>query len=235
MRADPGFSLLFAALLAGSSSCKREPPTSAGSAQSSDGPSAGVIVAEAYRTSDGKEMIKVISSDELEYNKNGVNLVCKYTKSGGDLRVVATIDGTIQAVYFSTTVDGLRRDDGVLFLPPPWKEPKQPLLDDEVTMEMIEQKWRGDVLWVDTRRPEDFEKAHIPGALLLSSQEMDTNLAAHIEAFQSNSRPIIFYGSAQTCRAVRTYVSNRFPGGTSFVLKDAKYDHAEVKETAGKR
>ena len=56
---------------------------------------------------------------------------------------------------------------------PVWFEQKQPLGADEVTLAMVAEKWRGDVLWIDARPRTAYLASHVQGALLLNEQEAD--------------------------------------------------------------
>src|SRR5438874_3886086 len=60
--------------------------------------------------------IKVISDDELEFTpeRDGANLVCKYSRDGVSLRVVATVLGSTQAIYFKFVSEGLQSPDGTI-------------------------------------------------------------------------------------------------------------------------
>jgi hypothetical protein len=60
--------------------------------------------------------IKVISDDELEFtpDRDGANLVCKYSRDGDSLRVVATVHGSTQAIYFKFVPEGLQSADGTI-------------------------------------------------------------------------------------------------------------------------
>jgi TonB family protein len=60
--------------------------------------------------------IKVVSDDELEFTpeRDGANLVCKYSHDGDFLRVVATVSGSTQAIYFKFIPEGLRSPDGTI-------------------------------------------------------------------------------------------------------------------------
>lgn len=70
-----------------------------------------------FRSADEQQSIKIISSDELELTRDrtGPHFVCKYSKESESLRVVATVLGTTQALYFKVTDQGLQSDDGTIF------------------------------------------------------------------------------------------------------------------------
>ncbi len=65
-----------------------------------------------YRALDGQRVISLVSADELEIREDGQNLVCKYTKQDGKMRVVVTAQGTTTAQYFNITPRGLVDEQG---------------------------------------------------------------------------------------------------------------------------
>ena len=73
---------------------------------------------EIYESLDGTSAITLISSDELEFKTDGVNLICRYTKQGDRLRILATIAGTSQAIYFRTTEKGLEGNQNLVLYHP---------------------------------------------------------------------------------------------------------------------
>ena len=87
--------------------------------------------------------------------------------------------------------------------PPLWHQGLEPLRDDEVTVAQVEQRWHGEVLWIDARIREQYEKGHIPGALLLNEQELDALLTQHIEVLQDNKKPVVIYCDGKACHASR--------------------------------
>lgn len=60
--------------------------------------------------------IKIVSDDELEFTaeRDGPNLVCKYSRDGDSLRIVVTLLGSPQAVYFKFIPEGLQRSNGTI-------------------------------------------------------------------------------------------------------------------------
>ena len=71
---------------------------------------------EIYRTRNGYSTINLISRDELEYTTNGTTLLCKYSEQNDALRVIATMLGTQQVLYFRRVPGGLQSNDGILYL-----------------------------------------------------------------------------------------------------------------------
>ncbi len=100
---------------------------------------------------------------------------------------------------------------------------QEPLRDDEVSMQVIQERWKGDVLWVDARIQEQFDLDHIPGALLLNEQGFDQQLFNYLDILQANSKPIVVYCSAAKCNASRHVLERlkqSLPIENAFVLKD---------------
>ena len=97
------------------------------------------------------------------------------------------------------------------------------LAADEVTMEMIAQRWNNKILWVDARPRDQFEKAHVPGALLINEQERDALLADAILTLQDNKKPVVVYCDSSECQAsrkIRDYLADNFPTIEFYVLRD---------------
>lgn len=61
-------------------------------------------------------------------------------------------------------------------------------------------KEQSQALWVDARSRADYEKEHVPGAVLLNEDEWDICLPAVLAAWQPGQR-IIVYCSDRGCRA----------------------------------
>lgn len=104
---------------------------------------------------------------------------------------------------------------------PVWHQNLEPLHDDEVTPAQVEQKWHGNVLWIDARLREQYDKEHIPGALLLNEQELDTLLTEHIEKLQDNKNPVVVYCDGKACHAsrkIRDYLVEHLALADSWVL-----------------
>lgn len=80
---------------------------------------------------------------------------------------------------------------------------QEPLREDEVTMKIIQERWHGDVLWIDARPQDMFDAQHVPGALLLNEQAFEQQLFTYLDVLQKNTKPIIIYCSAAKCDASR--------------------------------
>lgn len=99
---------------------------------------------------------------------------------------------------------------------------QEPLRKDEVSMQTIQERWNGDVLWIDARPQEQFDAGHVPGALLLNEQQFDSQLFSHLDTLQTNQKPIIVYCSAAKCDASRNVLERMrqmFALENAFVLK----------------
>jgi rhodanese-related sulfurtransferase len=60
--------------------------------------------------------------------------------------------------------------------------------------------WGDAVIWVDARPEADFERDHIPGALLLNEDDWSARLRTFLTAW-SPDRKVVVYCSAQSCSA----------------------------------
>lgn len=99
---------------------------------------------------------------------------------------------------------------------------QEPLRNDEVSMQTIQERWQGDVLWVDARPQDQFDAGHVPGALLLNEQQFDTQLFTYLDTLQTNKKPIVVYCSAAKCdvsRNVLERLKQMFSLENAFVLK----------------
>lgn len=99
---------------------------------------------------------------------------------------------------------------------------QEPLRDDEVSMQVIQEKWKGDVLWIDARPQEQFDAGHVPGALLLNEQKFEEQLVSYLDTLQTNTKPVIIYCSAAKCDASRHVLERlkqTLPVENTFVLK----------------
>jgi rhodanese-related sulfurtransferase len=105
---------------------------------------------------------------------------------------------------------------------PQWFAKNEPLAADEVTPDLVQQKWRGEVLWIDARSRQAFTAGHIPGALLLNEQDAEALMFEHIDKLQGNTKPIVVYCDGHACQASRkiaAYLRERLPGMQIYVLR----------------
>ncbi|MDB6075659.1 MAG: rhodanese [Verrucomicrobiaceae bacterium] len=86
---------------------------------------------------------------------------------------------------------------------PMWHQSLEPIRDDEVTPAEVQKRWHGDVLWIDARLGEIYDKEHIPGAILLNEEKLDALLTQHFEVLQENKKPIVIYCDGKACHASR--------------------------------
>jgi rhodanese-related sulfurtransferase len=99
---------------------------------------------------------------------------------------------------------------------------QEPLRNDEVSMQVIQERWQGKVLWIDARIQEQYDAGHIPGAVLLNEQDFEHQLFDLLDTLQTNTKPIILYCSAAKCDASRTILERlkqTLPIENAFVLK----------------
>ena len=99
---------------------------------------------------------------------------------------------------------------------------EEPLRNDEVSMEVIQQRWQGKVLWIDARIQEQYDAGHIPGAVLLNEQHFEEQLFGLLDTLQTNTKPIIIYCNAVKCDASRKILERlkqTLPIENAFVLK----------------
>ena len=105
---------------------------------------------------------------------------------------------------------------------PAWYLVDETLNDDEVSVPEIEKRWHGDVFWIDARMREQFEKEHIPGAILINEQELDNLILENIDKLQDNKKPIVIYCDGLACHAskkMRTYLTENMGIMNVYVLK----------------
>lgn len=80
---------------------------------------------------------------------------------------------------------------------------EEPARDDEVTLAQIRERWKGDVLWLDARPNDQFDRGHVPGAALLNEQHFDEQVLAMLDTLQTNTKPVIIYCGGEKCEASR--------------------------------
>ncbi|MES2595074.1 MAG: rhodanese-like domain-containing protein [Verrucomicrobiota bacterium] len=99
---------------------------------------------------------------------------------------------------------------------------EEPLKADELGLKEIQERWQGDVIWLDARPRDQFDKDHIPNAKLLNEQEFDVQLLDLLETLQTATKPIIIYCSGQKCEAsrhVREKLLTMVPIDDCYILK----------------
>jgi hypothetical protein len=73
---------------------------------------------QVYKSIDGRNALTLTSKDECDLTKDGTTLPCKYVKQADAVRVIATIMGTPQVLYFRFVDKGLQANDGQILLAP---------------------------------------------------------------------------------------------------------------------
>jgi rhodanese-related sulfurtransferase len=75
----------------------------------------------------------------------------------------------------------------------------------------------GGVIWVDARQRAEYEKGHVPGALLLNQYEWEDRMMDFLQAVNDHpGRPVIIYCDAQKCQAsreLRQQITEQLPVG----------------------
>ncbi|MBX7208703.1 MAG: rhodanese-like domain-containing protein [Verrucomicrobiaceae bacterium] len=105
---------------------------------------------------------------------------------------------------------------------PAWYLVEEKLAEDEVSMAVIEQKWKGDVFWIDARISSQYEAGHVPGAVSLNEQNFNQSLFDQITTLQDLKKPLVIYCDSQKCdasRNVRKHLLESIPLENVFVLK----------------
>ena len=67
---------------------------------------------EIYRRHDDSKTIILISRDECEVKQGGKTFLCKYTKQDDALRVVMSVMGSTEVVYYKIVPHGLKEENG---------------------------------------------------------------------------------------------------------------------------
>ena len=79
---------------------------------------------------------------------------------------------------------------------------EQPGPDEISITDALALEKAGGVLWLDARRRSEYDKAHVPGALLLNLHEWDDLMMPVVHALGDGPRrPVIIYCDAQKCAA----------------------------------
>ncbi|MEN3941228.1 rhodanese-like domain-containing protein [Prosthecobacter sp. SYSU 5D2] len=86
-----------------------------------------------------------------------------------------------------------------------------PVGKDEVNLQQIQERWQGDVVWLDARPQEVYEKGHIPGARLLNEQGFQEQLLELLDVLQTTDKAVILYCDGEKCEASRTIREKLLP------------------------
>ena len=98
------------------------------------------------------------------------------------LLALALLPAAVQALYFRDRI--------------PWQS--RVAESDLVSVEMA-RGWGASALWVDARPAEEFERDHIPGAVLLNEDRWSELLPQFLATQWSPEKKIIVYCSAESC------------------------------------
>lgn len=72
--------------------------------------------------------------------------------------------------------------------------------ENAVTEKMVQERWKGEVQWVDSRPAKAFEKRHRQGAILLNEEEWNDLLSPPVfEQLASGGKPIVVYCDGSRC------------------------------------
>lgn len=78
-----------------------------------------------------------------------------------------------------------------------------PLQKDEISLNQIQERWQGNVIWLDARPTDVYAKGHIPGARLLNEQDFSNQLLELLDTLQTSDLPVIIYCGGEKCEASR--------------------------------
>ncbi|PYI92252.1 MAG: hypothetical protein DME97_10990 [Verrucomicrobia bacterium] len=98
------------------------------------------------------------------------------------LLALALLPAAVQALYFRDRI--------------PWQS--RVAESDLVSVEMA-RGWGASALWVDARPAEEFERDHIPGAVLLNEDRWSELLPQFLATQWSPEKKIVVYCSAESC------------------------------------
>lgn len=100
------------------------------------------------------------------------------------IAALAFVPAIGQAIYFREKVS--------------WKEPR---FGDEVNVAQA-QSWGDNVIWIDARPDEEFEREHVPNAILLNEDRWN-ELLPQMLAVWAPEKHVVIYCSTQSCGASR--------------------------------
>ena len=89
-----------------------------------------------------------------------------------------------------------------------WLHPKapalylqnEPLEENQVTLEIVEERWKGEVLWVDARTRKEYEKSHRDGAILLNEEDWADLMWDNRDKLENiGEKPVVVYCDGSTC------------------------------------
>ena len=80
-----------------------------------------------------------------------------------------------------------------------WQSPVAP---SDMVMVAQARAWGGNAIWVDARPEEEFEKQHVPGAILLNEDHWNEMLPRMLATWSPEKR-VVVYCSSESCGASR--------------------------------
>jgi rhodanese-related sulfurtransferase len=101
------------------------------------------------------------------------------------LFALAFLPGIGQAIYFRDKVS--------------WQSPVP--ASEMVTVAQV-RAWGGNAIWVDARPDVEFEREHVPGAVLLNEDRWNELLPQFLTTWSPEKR-VVVYCSSQSCNASR--------------------------------
>ena len=101
------------------------------------------------------------------------------------LAALAFIPGMGEAIYFRDKVS--------------WQSP---IPASEMVTQTQARAWRENTIWVDARPDAEFEREHIPGAVLLNEDRWNELLPQFLTVWSPEKR-VVVYCSSQSCNASR--------------------------------
>ncbi len=101
------------------------------------------------------------------------------------LAALALLPGIGEAIYFRDKVS--------------WQSP---IPISEMVTVVQARSWDGNAIWVDARPDAEFEREHIPGAVLLNEDSWNELLPQFLAAWSPEKR-VVVYCSSQSCNASR--------------------------------
>lgn len=76
--------------------------------------------------------------------------------------------------------------------------------ENAVTEKGVQERWNGEVLWVDARPAAAFQKRHREGAILLNEEGWNELLSDQFNTLASADKPIVVYCDGARCEKSRT-------------------------------
>jgi rhodanese-related sulfurtransferase len=95
---------------------------------------------------------------------------------------LALLPAAGQALYFRDTVSWHSR-----------------VAESDMVAVEVARNWGSNAIWVDARADADFEREHVPGAILLNEDRWNELLPQFLEQQWSPEKKIVVYCSSQSC------------------------------------